>query len=165
MKTIVFFALLSLTCFGLTAQEAFLGQGDQKFQIGANFQQNGTGITSSFDHGIGENISIGIQGIYVLGVNEAINADFTDRFDIRGRFNANLGNVLNVDERFDFYPGLHLGLNNFGGHLGSRFFFSDGFGLFMEASIPIAKYNNDALTPAQELNNQFIFAIGASFNL
>ena len=73
--------------------------------------------------------------------------------------------MLNIDERFDIYPGLHLGLKNFGGHLGARYFFSSGFGLFTEASIPIAKYNNDALAPAQELNNQFIFVIGASFNL
>ncbi len=165
MKTGLLFALFTILSFNLCAQQSYSGEGDQKFQIGANFQENGTGIVSTYDLGIGENISIGVQGTYVLGVNSDINADFGDRFDIKGRFNANLGNVLNIDERFDVYPGLHLGLKNFGGHLGTRFFFSDGFGLFAEASLPIAKYNNDELTPAEELNNQFIFAIGASFSL
>lgn len=165
MRTGLLFLLLTFASLSLFAQQSFFGKGDQKFQIGASFQENGSGITSSFDQGIGENISIGVQGTYVLGVNNDLNADFGDRFDLRGRFNANLGNVLNIDERFDIYPGLHLGLKNFGGHLGARYFFSSGFGLFTEASIPIAKYDNDALTPAQELNNQFIFVIGASFNL
>ena len=165
MKTALLFAICMLLTLNLCAQQSYFGKDDQKFQIGANFQENGTGIVSSYDLGIGENISIGFQGSYVLGVNKAIDADFGDRFDIKGRFNANLGNVLKIDERLDVYPGLHLGLKNFGAHLGTRFFFSDGFGLFAEASLPIAKYNNDELTLAKELNNQFIFSIGASFNL
>ncbi|MGC1515399.1 MAG: DUF6646 family protein [Maribacter sp.] len=165
MKSGLSFLCIILFSVQLSAQQSYFGEGDQKFQIGASFQENGTGIVSSYDLGIGENISIGLQGAYILGVNTDINADFGDRFDIKGRFNANLGNVLKIDERFDVYPGLHLGLKNFGAHLGTRFFFSDGFGLFAEASLPIAKYNNDELTPAKELNNQFIFAIGASFNL
>lgn len=165
MKTLLLFSILTLASLSVSAQQSFFGKGDQKFQIGASFQQNGTGITSSFDQGIGENISIGIQSTYVLGVDNTIDADFGDRFDVKGRFNANLGNVLNIDERFDFYPGLNLGLKNFGGHLGARYFFSDGFGLFTEAIIPIAKYNNDTLTPGQQLNNQFMFVLGASFNL
>ena len=165
MKSDLLFLCIILCSLQLSAQQSYFGEGDQKFQIGAGFQENGTGIVSSYDLGIGENISIGLQGAYILGVNDVLNADFGDRFDIKGRFNANLGNVLKIDERFDVYPGLHLGLKNFGAHLGTRFFFSDGFGLFAEASLPIAKYNNDELTPAEELNNQFIFAIGASFNL
>jgi hypothetical protein len=39
----------------------------------------------------------------------------------------------------DLYPGLDLGLKNLGAHLGFRYFFSDGFGLFAEAGVPIAK--------------------------
>jgi hypothetical protein len=35
--------------------------------------------------------------------------------------------------------GLDLGLKNLGAHLGFRYFFSDGFGLFAEAGVPIAK--------------------------
>ena len=72
-----------------------------------------------------------------------LDADFGDRFDLKARFNANLGNVLNVDENFDVYPGLSLSLKNFGGHLGARYFFSNGFGVFTEATFPLAKYSND----------------------
>jgi hypothetical protein len=35
---------------------------------------------------------------------------------------------------------LNLGLHNFGAHLGFRYFFTDGFGLF-GAGVPIAKYD------------------------
>lgn len=160
--TTIFALLFAGTLF---AQTAFIGKGDIKFQVGANLQSNASGITLNFDHGVGENISIGLVGTYLLGVDEAIDADFGDRVDLRARFNANLGNVLEIGDHFDVYPGLSLGLKNFGGHLGARYFFTDGFGIFAEAGIPIAKYNTDALTPAEELNNQFVFSFGASFNL
>lgn len=164
MKNLVFTILAVLFTLCATAQ-AFTGNGDQKFQVGINAQDNGTGITATYDFGVGENISLGLLSTYVLGVNEAIDADFGDRFDLKARFNANLGNVINLGEEVDFYPGLNLGLRNFGGHVGARYFFSEGFGLFAEAGFPIAKYNNDELTFAEKLNNQFNFTIGASFNI
>ena len=61
----------------------------------------------------------------------------------------------------DIYPGLNLGLKNFGAHLGFRYFFSDGFGLYTEAEFPIARYNNNNAG----FNNQFVVHVGASFNL
>jgi hypothetical protein len=42
----------------------------------------------------------------------------------------------------DIYPGLNLGL--FLCHLGLRFF-TEGFGIFTEAGIPIASYKTDAI--------------------
>jgi len=65
----------------------------------------------------------------------------------------------------DIYPGLNLSLKQFGGHLGARYFFGDGFGIFTEFAIPFAKYDNSALSAAQLLNNQFVFGVGAVFNL
>lgn len=64
----------------------------------------------------------------------------------------------------DIYPGLDLGLRNFGAHAGIRYFFSEGFGLFSEVGIPIASYKNNPVG-YDKLNNQFQFNIGASFNL
>lgn len=145
--------------------QAFEGKGDSKFQVGASFQDNGTGIVTTYDAGLGENFSIGFTAAYILGVEETINAEFDDRVDIRARFNANLGSVFQLGNEVDIYPGLSLGLRNFGAHLGTRYFFTDGFGVFMEFAAPLAKYDNSDLTPAQELNNQFVFSIGASFNL
>jgi hypothetical protein len=87
-----------------------------------------------------------------------------DRFDAKARFNANIGNVLKLDPKMDIYPGLDLGLRNFGAHLGFRYFFTDGFGVYSEAGIPLAKYDSN-ITGFDHLNNQFVFNIGASFNL
>ncbi|MGK0494269.1 MAG: hypothetical protein ACJAU2_000648 [Maribacter sp.] len=153
--------------FGVTAlnAQAFDGKGDSKFQIGASFQSNGTGISATFDRGLGENFSIGLSSGYVLGLNADIDADFVDRINLTARFNANIGSVLNLGDAVDIYPGLNLSLRQFGGHLGGRYFFSDGFGVFTEFSIPFAKYENGTLSNEQLLNNQFIFGIGTVFNL
>ena len=64
----------------------------------------------------------------------------------------------------DVYPGLNLGTRNFGAHLGFRYFFSEGFGLYAEGGVPIAKYDSN-IQGFDEYNNQFVFQIGASFNL
>ena len=161
-KLIVVLILLSVS---FVNAQAYKGKGDNKFQVGASFQDNATGLNVSYDFGVGENISLGLSSTYALGIDDKINADFTDRFDIKARFNANLGNVVNIDENFDIYPGLNFGLKNFGGHLGMRYFFTDGFGIFSELNAPIAKYNSDTLTPAEKIHNQFTVSFGATFNL
>ncbi|MDB9781729.1 hypothetical protein OAE03_01000 [Winogradskyella sp.] len=163
MKNTLFIALL--ISFYFCNSQAFSGKGDSKFQVGANFQNNGTGLNLSYDYGIGENISLGLSSTYLLGVEEKIDAKFGDRYDLRARFNANIGNVLAIDKNFDLYPGLSFGLKNFGGHLGARYFFTNGFGLYTEFNVPFAEYNSDDLSPAEELHNQFTIHIGASFNL
>ncbi|MGC1206210.1 MAG: DUF6646 family protein [Flavobacteriaceae bacterium] len=165
--------LLTILSVSFIDAQAFIGKNDNKFQVGANFQENGTGLNVSYDYGIGENISIGLSSTYLLGVNDALknnmiddlNASFDNRFDVRARFNANLGNVINIDQNFDIYPGLSLGLKNFGGHLGARYFFTDGFGVYTELNVPLAKYKTGNLTAAETLHNQFTINFGASFNL
>jgi hypothetical protein len=160
----LFFAIVILSA-GLLNAQSFNGKGDSKFQVGANLQKNASGINVAYDYGIGDNISIGISSTYLLGVKDELNADFGDRFDLKARFNANLGNVLKIDQNFDFYPGLSLGLKNFGGHLGLKYFFTSGFGVYSEFGFPLAKYKSDELTSAELLHNQSYFNIGASFNL
>lgn len=174
MKSIIRLILLitSTTIFS----QVYNGQGDTKFQIGANIQSKGTGIISTLDYGVGENISFGVKGIYLLGVEDYSDnpkfedPEFGDRIDVRVRFNIHIGNVINIDENLDIYPGLDLGLNNFGGQLGFRYFFTEGFGLFTEFSFPIAHYTDNAdftlqEFPRQQLNNQFNTSIGVSLNL
>ncbi|AJR02749.1 DUF6646 family protein [Siansivirga zeaxanthinifaciens] len=159
------FFIIAILSVSLSFSQAFTGSGDNKFQVGANFQDGGTGLFVSYDFGIGENISLGLSSNYVLGLDNNIDANFDHRFDLRARFNANLGNVINIDENFDIYPGLSVGLKNFGGHLGARYFFTDGFGIFTELNTPFAKYKTEDLTPQEELHNQFSLNIGAVFNL
>lgn len=166
MKKILF-AVLMISAITVSAQEvAFKGKGDRKVNIGANLQNGGTGIVSSVDYGLGESFSIGAQASYLLGVQEigGIKPEFGDRFDVKLRLNANLGSVLKLPANFDVYPGLNIGLNNFGGHLGARYFFDKGFGIFTEMQFPLAKYNdNNKLFTS--LNNQFAVNVGVSFDL
>ncbi|MDO6601307.1 hypothetical protein SAMN03080594_101877 [Arenibacter palladensis] len=164
MRKLLFALVFVLAVSSVNAQ-AFEGKEDMKFQIGANFQDNGSGIVVTYDYGLGENFSLGLSSSYVLGVAELIDADFGDRIDLKARFNANLGSVFQLGDNVDIYPGLDLGLKNFGGHLGVRYFFSDGFGVFTELGVPLAKYKTEDLSPAEELHNQFVFSLGASFNL
>lgn len=163
LGTVLLFALL------VNAQ-AYKGKGDKKIQIGALIQDGGSGIVVANDYGIGENMSFGFVASYMLNaestavLNESIKPAFKDRADLKVRFNANIANVIGLKEHMDLYPGLHLGTRNFGGHLGFRYFFTDGFGVYAETAVPIAKYDT---TPGifGDYNNQFTFQIGASFNL
>jgi hypothetical protein len=156
------FTIVLLGAFCMVNAQAFKGKGDTKLDIGMTFQNGGTGIMASSDFGLGENISIGVLASYLLGGSQIQDVSSDYRFDVKARFNANLGSVLNLSPKFDVYPGLNLGLKNFGGHLGARYFFTEGFGIFTEFSVPFAKYDSDATS---KYNNGSSFNIGASFNL
>lgn len=163
MKKLV--VLLSILSVSFANAQAFKGNTDNKLQIGVNFQDLATGINVSYDYGLGENISVGLTGAYALSIKEDLHATFGERIDVKARFNAHIGSVLNFDDNFDLYPGLNLGLKNFGGHVGARYFFSEGFGIFAETVFPLAKYKTNITNNADKIHNQFVFNIGASFNL
>jgi hypothetical protein len=156
------FTIVLLGTFCMVNAQAFKGKGDTKLNVGMTIQNGGTGVLASADFGLGENFSIGILGSYLLGGNniQEVNSDY--RFDAKARFNANLGSVLNISPKFDLYPGLNLGIKNFGGHVGARYFFTEGFGVFSEVSAPFAKYDKEA---SSRYNNGTSFNLGVSFNL
>ncbi|EKT3957534.1 DUF6646 family protein [Flavobacterium psychrophilum] len=171
MKKIM--TLLLVLSASIANAQAYKGKGDIKAQVGANIQTGTQGIFASGDYGIGENISIGLSANYSLSANQEYFNDstlssespaFLDRVDLKARFNANIGNVLGLDKKMDVYPGLDLGTRNFGIHAGFRYFFTDGFGVFGEAGLPLAKYSTNA-SVFSNYNNQFAFNVGASFNL
>ena len=175
MKKIITIVFICSSCL-LNAQ-AYKGKGDAKAQVGALIQSGANGISVSGDFGLGENFSVGFVGSYLLAIEKDFvtydvytntydtnNAKFQDRVDIKARFNANIGNVIGLPKNMDVYPGLSLGLRNFGGHAGFRYFFTNGFGVFGETGFPIAKYDQH-ITGYDKLNNQFTFTVGASFNL
>ena len=165
MKKILL-VITMLTAVQMSNAQAFKGKGDTKFQVGANIQEKGTGVIATYDRGIGTNMSFGFTSLYLLGIEEVAGEkpNFDDRFDLRARFSANIGSVMKLPEAIDIYPGLNIGLRNFGAHAGIRYFFSDGFGVFSEVGFPIAKYNSDPVG-YEQLNNQFQISVGASFNL
>ncbi len=163
------FLTLGIVAFGFASaqSDAYSGKGDTRLNVGANFQDGGTGIHTSLDFGLGQSFSVGVQAGYLLGVKEYTllgKPKFEDRFDVKVRANAHLGDVIGLPENFDVYPGLNLGLKNFGAHVGARYFFNKGFGVFGEMQFPLARYNTDA-SNYDYLNNQFAVAIGASFDL
>ncbi|CAM4429159.1 DUF6646 family protein [Flavobacterium terrigena] len=174
MRRIVFIVCLGMGF--LANAQAYKGKEDLKLQIGATIQNGGTGIALTNDYGIGENMSFGFSASYMLSADngvqingttllpESVKPKFQDRVDVKARFNANLGSVIGLEDNMDIYPGLNIGTRNFGGHLGFRYFFTDGFGVYSEMSLPIAEYDS---TPGTfgHYNNQFVFQIGASFNL
>jgi hypothetical protein len=164
MKKITLLVLVLVS--SLSFSQAYKGKGDTKGQVGFNVQDGGTGINISTDFGIGENMSFGFTSTYLLSADRILDVKpaFEDRFDLKARFNANLGNVFKLDPKMDVYPGLNLGLRNFGAHLGFRYFFTDGFGLYAEGGVPLAKYDSD-VNGFEYYNNQFVLNIGASFNL
>jgi len=158
--------IVAVVMVSLVSAQAYKGKGDIKGQVGMNIQDHGTGINVSADFGIGENMSYGFVASYLLSVDEVAGdkPNFDDRADVKVRFNANLGNVFKLDKAMDIYPGLNLGTRNFGAHLGFRYFFTEGFGVYTEAGVPLARYDSN-VQGFEEYNNQFVFQIGASFNL
>ena len=157
---------MAIAIVSLVNAQAYQGKGDTKAQVGLNAQNHGTGINVSADFGIGENMSYGFVASYLLSVDDIDGEKprFEDRADVKVRFNTNLGNVFRLDKKMDIYPGLSLGTRNFGGHVGFRYFFTEGFGLYTEAGVPLASYDSD-IKKSEVLNNQFVFQIGACFNL
>lgn len=172
MKRII--TVLLLCAAGFSNAQAYRGKGDFKGQVGLNLQDGGTGIHVSADLGLGDNISLGLATTYLLAADKypyyegfiykTDTPDFIDKFDLKARFNANIGNVIGLDPKMDVYPGLNLGLRNFGAHAGFRYFFTDGFGVYGEAGFPISKYGGKTIG-YEKFNNQFTFNIGASFNI
>ena len=168
--------LVLLCSAALVNAQAFKGKGDIKAQVAASIQSGGTGIFGSADFGLGENFSIGVTATYLLDANGlevnydnfifpvTKSPDFYQKIDAKFRFNANLGKVIGLPDAMDLYPGLNIGIHNFGTHIGFRYFFSDGFGVFTEASVPITKYEGKTIGN-EVFHNQFVFNIGASFNL
>lgn len=164
MKKLVISSIIAFFTIVVVSAQAYEGRGDQKFQVGANLQNNGTGIVASYDYGLGENISVGAVSSYLLGIEEGIDDDTRERFDAKVRFSAHLGPIIDVTPAFDLYPGLDLGLKNFGFHTGARYFFSEGLGVYTELGFPIAKYQTEDLTLSDKFHNQFNMNIGVSFN-
>ena len=97
MKKLFMFALFSISIFGNA--QVFKGKGDVKAQVGFSFQDGGASLYVTNDYGIGENISVGIVGSYMLDADqiELEKPKFSDKLDLKLRFNANIGNVINID--------------------------------------------------------------------
>lgn len=160
-KTILLVMIFSINAM---FSQAFKGKEDFKLQIGAALVNKGTGLNFSVDKGLGDNFSAGISTSYLLGVTEiqGISADALDKFDLKGRFNIHLSDIIKLGDNFDVYPGINLGIKNLGLHTGARYFFNDGLGLYTEFDFPISKFEKNI---TYQYYNSFKVHIGVSLNL
>ena len=114
--------------------QAWEGNGDQKIQIGLSAWGNGTGITGTYDYGISNMLSVGGGANFYFSNYKDDDKD--NNFFIFGRLNVHLQDALGMDDQWDIYPGLDVGIigNTFGlgAHIGARYFFNDKLGAFVE---------------------------------
>lgn len=133
MKMILSGCFMIFFCYFSNAQ-AWEGTGDQKVQAGISAWGNGTGITATYDYGVSDLISLG-GGANFYFDNYRDN-DKNKNFFIFGRLNLHLQDLLGLDDQWDVYPGVDVGVikNTFGlgAHIGARYFFNDKFGAFVE---------------------------------
>ena len=101
-KKIITIAAIAMV--SIANAQAYKGKGDIKAQVGLNVQDHGTGINTSVDFGIGENMSYGFVASYLLSVDKIgdVKPDFEDRADFKVRFNANQEAYLNWIKQWIF---------------------------------------------------------------
>ncbi|MDO5617017.1 MAG: hypothetical protein Q4G16_12545 [Cruoricaptor ignavus] len=131
-KLFVAFAMLFIGS-AISAQ-AWTGKGDQKAQVGLSAWGYGTGITGTYDYGLGKIVSIGAgANVYFSGYKDN-NKD--NNLFFFGRVGFHLQEPLNLPSQWDIYPGVNLGLlgSDFGigAHLGVRYFFNNNIGVYGE---------------------------------
>lgn len=167
MKNILIIAFLLILSFANSQTTAYSGRKDLKAQIGVDLQKdNTTGLVAAIDYGLGDVFSVGLQTAYLFKVKDidGYQPKFNDRFDVKARLNASLGKVFRLPDTMDFYPGVDVGLRNFGGHLGLRYYLDNGIGLFTEGQFVIQKYTS-SIERFNTLNNQFALVFGLTFDL
>ncbi len=133
MKNVLTVCLLFCLSIGVSAQ-AWNGKGDQKVQVGVNGWGYGTGITGSYDYGLGNIVSLGVgANVYFDGYRDD-NKD--NNFFVFGRLGFHLQQPLNLPSKWDIYPGVNLGVLGkdfgIGAHLGVRYFFNNNVGIYGE---------------------------------
>lgn len=165
----IFLTGLFLLIYGAASSQttAYTGKTDLKAGIGLDFQRSKSlGAVAVVDYGLGKIISVGFQTAYLFNVKDIdrLQPEFKDRFDVKARINASLGRDLRMPDNMDFYPGLDLGLRNFGAHVGLRYYFDNGIGLFTEGQFVAQKYTS-SIESFNALNNQFALLFGLTFDL
>ncbi len=127
-KFIVTIAILFFS-FNLYSQ-SYIGKGDAKINAGFDIYGYGSGIKVFLDYGLTDLFSIGTGASYYLS------NDDTDYY-IFGRTAVHLGELLDLPEKVDIYPGIELGYlegNDVGftAFVGVRYFITNKIGAYLE---------------------------------
>ncbi len=132
-KLVLVFSMLFLGG-GILSAQAWNGKGDQKLQVGFNGWGYGTGITASYDYGLGSIVSLGAGANFYFDGYKDNNED--NNVFVFGRLGFHLQEPLGLPEQWDIYPGVNLGLLGkdfgIGAHLGVRYFFNNNVGIYGE---------------------------------
>lgn len=132
-KLVLVFSMLFLGG-GILSAQAWNGKGDQKLQVGFNGWGYGTGITASYDYGLGNIVSLGAGANFYFDGYKDNNED--NNVFVFGRLGFHLQEPLNLPEQWDIYPGVNLGLLGkdfgIGAHVGVRYFFNKNVGIYGE---------------------------------
>jgi hypothetical protein len=151
MRKILFLGLL-ISYANIAYSQAYDGTGDNKTSIGANFQKGGIGLNFAFDRGLSDYLSYGFTFGFLLKsetatftdgvtVSEVGNSEvFSEKIDVNARLNGHFGDLIGMNEMLDLYGGLNIGFRNLGAQVGVRYLISEGFGFFLEAGLPVSKY-------------------------
>ncbi len=150
MKKLIFTAAL---LFGIFMQAQVFDDASRRgMQLGMTIAKDNAGIYSSYEEQLGKYLSLGLNSILLLKKQEYLNEkneeeklDFIDKFDVKAKLSVHFSEVLNID-KFDFYPGLNVGIHNLGFHLGAQFYIAEGFAAFGKFNAAIAKYKESSLT-------------------
>jgi hypothetical protein len=140
--------------------QAFKGDGDVRTSC-LNLQDGGTGILYLQILELDKTCHWDLPLITYYRCANPLNDEncFGDRVDLKVRFNANLGSVMQLEPNMDIYPGLFR-LKNFGAHLGFRYFFTEGLDCLRGWS-SISRNMTNSTDFGHSLNNQFTLNIGA----
>ncbi len=168
MKKGILFLLLT---FSISAQAQFFGSSNKSLlMVGASFAKDNTGLYFSYEEQLGTYISLGLNPVLLLGKQEYTtivddmeiteSPDFIDKFDLKAKMSIHFSEVLQI-EKFDFYPGLNIGLHNLGFHAGAQLYLAEGFAGFGEVNFPIAKYKESSITSF----NKTYFSAGLTIDL
>ncbi len=180
-KIITSIALLAITS---VFSQAYDGFGDTKTSVSGNFQKGGFGLNVTWDYGYTDYISFGSSFGYIVSVsnnqtpNPAYDPIFqpnepktieilpedalVERLDFNFRMNGHLGSVIGMNEMSDVYAGANISFRNIGTQAGFRYLFSDSFGVFAEASVPVFPFG---LTTGLNDINYYSFYEKPSFSI
>lgn len=175
-KIITSIAILAIT---FASAQAFDGYGDKKSSFSGNFQKGGIGLTATWEYGYTDYISIGTSMSYIISSDKSkfILPDedgiivepedaFIEKIDFNARIDGHLGKVMGMGEMSDVYLGAKLSFRNVGVQTGFRYLFTDTFGLFAEASVPVYAFNKsyDFGENIYPFYQQFAFNLGIVFS-
>ena len=148
MKKIILSGMLSVIAILSNAQSP-LSKGASQLNLGVGFSGWGIPVYIGFDHGVGSDITLGLELSYRSYAERYNGYDYNHSIvGFSGNANYHFGRIMEIPSKFDFYAGLNLGFYSWsspnsypgthssglglGAQIGGRYFFSSKTALNLE---------------------------------